>query len=65
MPKHYTLIASVHETVYTEQIVSGAEAQGLTNEKINGYMQIFYVFKLWDKIKILMVAFLDFRITLS
>lgn len=58
----HTLKASADEMkVYIDQIVSKAEAQGLQHYTTDGNVQRFYscVFKLWDKIKILIVAFLQ------
>lgn len=64
MPKHFTHWKHQQmrwETVYIDQIVSKAEAQGLQHYTTDGNVQRFYscAFKLWDKIKILIVAFLQ------
>lgn len=54
-------ISRWEKTVYIDQIMSKADAQGLQNYIADGYVQRFYscVFKLWGKIKILIVAFLQ------
>lgn len=58
---HTESISRWDETVYIDQIMSKADAQGLQNYIADGYVQRFYscVFKLWGKIKILIVAFLQ------